>query len=143
MKNITVVFLFFFTLLFSYHSYAQDILKSSDLSTVKVANLSDADIAKIKAQLQSNHMTIEQAEPMALSKGMSAAEFAKLKERLNSLSTGSLNNKAAGNTTGKTNNSGRVLDKITNNKVKDSVNAMIFGSELFDNPTLNFEPDSN
>lgn len=143
MKNITVVFLFFFTLLFSYHSYAQDILKSSDLSTVKVANLSDADIAKIKAQLQSNHMTIGQAEPMALSKGMSAAEFAKLKERLNSLSTGSLNNKAAGNTTGKTNNSGRVLDKITNNKVKDSVNAMIFGSELFDNPTLNFEPDSN
>ncbi|MBD0726663.1 sugar transporter [Flavobacterium sp. L1I52] len=143
MKNITVVFLFFFTLLLSYHSHAQDILKSSDLSTVKVANLSDADIAKIKAQLQSNHMTIEQAEPMALSKGMSAAEFAKLKERLNSLSTGSLNNKAAGNTTGKTNNSGRVLDKIANNKVKDSVNAMIFGSELFDNPTLNFEPDSN
>ena len=143
MKKITAIFLFFFTLLFSYHSYAQDILKSSDLSTVKVANLSDADIAKIKAQLQSNHMTIEQAEPMVLSKGMSAAEFAKLKERLNSLSTGSLNNKAAGNTTAKTNNSGRVLDKITNNKVKDSVNAMIFGSELFDNPTLNFEPDSN
>ncbi|KQB44185.1 Periplasmic protein involved in polysaccharide export [Flavobacterium daejeonense] len=143
MKKITAVLLLFFTLLLSYQSHAQDILKSSDLSTVKVANLSDADIAKIKAQLQSNHMTIEQAEPMALSKGMSAAEFAKLKERLNSLSTGSLNNKAAGNTTGKTNNSGRVLDKITNNKVKDSVNAMIFGSELFDNPTLNFEPDSN
>ncbi|WP_026714536.1 SLBB domain-containing protein [Flavobacterium daejeonense] len=143
MKNIKLVFVFFFTLLLSYHSYAQDILKSNDLSTVKVANLSDADIAKIKAQLQSNNMTIEQAEPMALSKGMSAAEFAKLKERLNSLSTGSLNNKAAGNTTGKTNNSGRILDKIANNKVKDSVNAMIFGSELFDNPTLNFEPDSN
>ena len=44
--------------------------------------MSDSDIAKIKAQLQTNNVTIEQAEPMALAKGMSASEFAKLKETL-------------------------------------------------------------
>jgi protein involved in polysaccharide export with SLBB domain len=36
---------------------------------------------------------------------------------------------------------GRKQEKIKNEKIKDSLNALIFGSELFDNPTLNFEPD--
>ena len=35
----------------------------------------------------------------------------------------------------------RKQEKIVNTKVKDSINALIFGSELFDNPTLNFEPN--
>ena len=32
---------------------------------------------------------------------------------------------------------GRNQEKIKNEKIKDSLNALIFGSELFDNPTLN------
>ncbi|GGA63374.1 capsule polysaccharide transporter [Flavobacterium palustre] len=143
MKKITAVFLFFFTFLFSYQSHAQDILKSNDLSTVKVDYLSDTDIAKIKAQLQSNNMTIEQAEPMALSKGMSVTEFAKLKARLNGASGTASTTKNTDSSNGKGTNSGRTQEKIVNKKVKDTVNALIFGSELFDNPTLNFEPDSN
>ncbi|MDZ4330556.1 MAG: SLBB domain-containing protein, partial [Flavobacterium sp.] len=35
----------------------------------------------------------------------------------------------------------RKQEKIVNTKVKDTINALIFGSELFDNPTLNFEPN--
>ena len=143
MKKITAVFLFFFTFLLSYQSHAQDLLKSNDLSTVKVDYLSDTDIAKIKAQLQSNNMTIEQAEPMALSKGMSATEFAKLKARLNGASGTASATKNTDSSFGKGTNSGRTQEKIVNKKVKDTVNALIFGSELFDNPTLNFEPDSN
>jgi hypothetical protein len=46
---------------------AQDLLGSS-LSTLKVDNLSDADIMKIKTQLQANNATIDQVEPMALAK---------------------------------------------------------------------------
>ncbi len=61
---------------------AQDIFKSNNLSGVNVDNLSNSDIQKIKAQLKSNEMSIDQAEPIVLSKGMSAAEFTKLKERL-------------------------------------------------------------
>jgi hypothetical protein len=61
---------------------AQDLLNSSDLSTLKVDSLSDADIAKIKTQLQANNSTVKQMESVALSKGMSLSEFAKLKVRL-------------------------------------------------------------
>jgi hypothetical protein len=37
---------------------AQDLLKSTDLSTLKVDYLSDSDIIKIKAQLLSNNLTV-------------------------------------------------------------------------------------
>jgi len=143
MKNITAFVLLFFTLLLSSQVNAQDLMKSSDLSTLKVDYLSDSDIAKIRTQLQSNNMTIEQAEPMALSKGMNATEFAKLKARVNEGTVSALNKKTNEKTTSNKKDSGRTQDKIVNNKVKDSINALIFGSELFDNPTLNFEPDSN
>lgn len=117
---------------------AQDLLKSTDLSTLKVDYLSDSDIAKIKAQLLSNNLTIEQAEPMALAKGMPASEFAKLKLRLDGdIKTSNLDKKEVV----KVKEVARTQEKIVNTKVKDTVNALIFGSQLFDNPTLNFEPD--
>ena len=117
---------------------AQDLLKSTDLSTLKVDYLTDGDVAKIKAQLQSNNMTIDQAEPLALAKGMSATEFAKLKARLGAQAT---NTETAKNGTASEGELSRKQDKIVNTKVKDTLNALIFGSELFDNPTLNFEPN--
>ena len=82
MKKILFVFVFVLGAFNTPFLLAQDLLKSQDLSTLKVDYLTDADIAKIKGQLQANNVTIEQAEPMALAKGMSAAEFAKLKTRL-------------------------------------------------------------
>jgi protein involved in polysaccharide export with SLBB domain len=121
---------------------AQDLLKGSDLSTLKVDYMSDGDIAKIKSQLQSNNTTIEQMEPLALSKGMSAAEFAKLKVRLNTATmaspTGVSNADVFDEKKGA---QGRQQEKIVNNKVKDTLNSLVFGSELFDNPDLNFEPN--
>ena len=76
---------------------AQDILKGNNLANVRVDQVSDADIAKLKAQLTAQGMTIEQAEPMAIAKGMSAAEFAKLKDRVNN---GAINSGAGSNKTG-------------------------------------------
>jgi len=121
---------------------AQDILKGTDLSTVKVDYLSDSDIAKIKTQLQNNNTTIEQVEPLVLAKGMSATEFAKLKVRLRSqfttAPTGVTNTDVFDEKKGEQT---RKQEKIVNKKVKDTLNSLIFGSELFDNPDLNFEPD--
>jgi protein involved in polysaccharide export with SLBB domain len=117
---------------------AQDLLRSNDLSTIKVDQLSDGDIAKIRAQLQSNNMTLEQAEPMALAKGMPQSEFAKLKARMGTPTA------IAGASISTDKEEGelkRKQEKIVNAKVKDSLNSRIFGSELFDTPTLNFEPD--
>ena len=135
----TVAFLFIlFVLLQSSTMIAQDLLGSSDLSTLKVDNLSDADIVKIKTQLQANNATIDQVEPMALAKGMSSTEFAKLKVRLAATATNSVIKKDADNSSGEY---GRTQEKIVNAKVKDGGNSLVFGSELFDNPTLNFEPN--
>ncbi len=138
MRKIITVTLLFIALFQSSTLLAQDLLKSTDLSTLKVDYLTDGDVAKIKAQLQSNNMTIEQAEPVALAKGMSATEFAKLKARLGAQPT---NTETAKNGTASEEELSRKQDKIVNNKVKDTINALIFGSELFDNPTLNFEPN--
>ncbi len=135
MKKIVTAIVLLIALFQSTTIQAQDLLKKTDLSTLNVDNLSANDIAKLKSQLQANNMTIEQAEPIALSKGMAAAEFAKLKQRVQSG-----NNNAPVNTT-KEKESFRKQDPIVNPKIKDSVNSLIFGSELFDNPSLNFEPN--
>lgn len=141
MKKIITVVLFLFVLFQSENLKAQDLLRGSDLSTLKVDYLTDADIAKIKTQLQNNNTTIDQVEPLAMAKGMSAAEFAKLKARLSSLSVSPTGVSNKDNFDESKEELTRKQDKIVNKKVKDTLNALIFGSELFDNPTLNFEPN--
>ncbi|MDN3671908.1 SLBB domain-containing protein [Flavobacterium branchiarum] len=148
MRKITAVLVLVFTFFVSINAAAQDILQSKDLSTVKVDYLSDSDINKIKSQLEAKGFTINDVEEVALSKGMSKAEFSKLKERLEQLSKKDSKNKDSKDKDLEGNDNknkkpefGRKQQEIINNKIKDSVNALIFGSELFDNPTLNFEPD--
>lgn len=144
MRKIIAALLLLFALFQTSNTLSQDLLKSTDLSTLKVDYLSDSDIAKIKTQLQANNVTIEQAEPIALAKGMPAAEFAKLKERLAMPATKTelvKNDYKEEDGTEKEDAFGRKQEKIVNTKVKDTINALIFGSELFDNPTLNFEPN--
>ena len=87
MKKLLFIAFLFTILLQSTGASAQDLLKGQDLSTLKVDYLSDTDLAKIRTQLESNKLTIEQAEQMALAKGMPANEFAKLKARLGMKST--------------------------------------------------------
>jgi protein involved in polysaccharide export with SLBB domain len=152
MKKVIATIVLFIALFQTSTLMAQDILKGNDLSTVRVDYLSDGDIAKIKSQLQSNNVTIDQAESMAMAKGMSATEFAKLKKRLALPSAGkatadksSTKQKKKKSDTedeeGDEEDSGRKQEKFENKKIKDSLNSLVFGSELFDNPTLNFEPN--
>ncbi|MDX6190131.1 SLBB domain-containing protein [Flavobacterium sp. Fl-318] len=141
MKKIIYVLTLFFVLLVSFNASAQDILKSRDLSTLKVDDLTDGDLANISAQLKSNNTTIEQVEAMALSKGMSQVEYDKLKMRLNGYSGKSDNTNDKPEIQVNKVGFGRQQEKIVNEKIKDTDNNLIFGSDLFDNPTLNFEPD--
>ncbi|EIA10225.1 SLBB domain-containing protein [Flavobacterium frigoris] len=142
MKKIVIVALILLALFQSSTVVAQDLLKSGDLSTLKVDYLSDSDVLKLKTQMQNNNVSIEQAELMALAKGMSATEFAKLKLRLSSNDTTSTPDKKDDMKEGEDSlELSRKLEKIVNTKIKDSVNALVFGSQLFDNPTLNFEPN--
>ncbi|BFM42319.1 SLBB domain-containing protein [Flavobacterium sp. CFS9] len=153
MKKIIYVLALFFILLASFNANAQDIIKSKDLSTVKVDYLSDDEIGKIVAQLKSNNATINDVQSMALSKGMSQSEFDKLRTRVTEYEKKNGKDKDKNskdkdkkkddksNEFDKDSEFGRKQEKIRNEKIKDSLNALIFGSELFDNPTLNFEPD--
>lgn len=130
---------------------AQDLLKGKDLSQVRVDQLSDADIAKLKTQLTSAGMTIDQAEQAALAKGMSAAEFAKLKRRLET--GGNVNKEGVGKLKSKTDtdklsaekqdNSSDSLDteKYKEKPPKPLIDPLIFGSELYTTVSPSFEPN--
>ena len=134
MRRIIPAVFLLFAFFQSYTLMGQDFLKSNDLSTVKVDNLSEADITKIKTQLQVNNISYGQAESLALAKGMSAAEVAKLKIRLGvTVPPNTVSDKTA--------DQARTQEVIVNNKVKDQQSGPVFGSELFDNPALNFEPN--
>ena len=83
--RLTYLFLLFGLLLCTQSLFAQDLLKGKDLSQIKVELLSEGDIAKLQAQLNSSGMSIDQAAQLAATKGMPSAEIAKLKQRLQSI----------------------------------------------------------
>ena len=144
MKKLLSFTFLFFALVQSTGVEAQDLLNSANLSAINVDFLSDIEIQKIRTQLASNKITIEEAEPIALAKGLPAAEFEKLKARLGAPTK--LTTTGGGESDVKEDSfSGKSLreqEKIENKKkVKDSINNLVFGSDLFEKPTLNFEPN--
>lgn len=150
--SIHTFFLLFISIFLSVqHLYAQDLLKGKDLSQVRVDQLSDADISKLKTQLTSSGMTIDQAEQAALAKGMSAVEFAKLKKRVEALGTdnkegvGKLRSKTDLNqpSAEKQDNSSDSLDKekYKEKPPKPLIDPLIFGSELYTTVSPSFEPN--
>jgi protein involved in polysaccharide export with SLBB domain len=123
---------------------AQSILQGNNLRSVQVDQLSDTDIKNIKAELRKNNTTLEVLEPLILQKGMSLAEFNKLKTRVNKAvdapSSRDIDEIRNEDNLKNTNKKGLKSPKIENIKIKDST-SLVFGSQLFDNPTLNFEPN--
>lgn len=119
---------------FSTFSFGQEFLKGSDLSQVRAAQFSEAQIAQIGKELKANQMTIEQAEPLALAKGMSASEFTQLKVRLQSNTVVPTEVKEEQKKGAGTTQEGSILA---------AKNAVVFGSELFTSKSLSFEPNQN
>lgn len=131
MKRILFVcILSFFTAI----SFGQEFLKGKDLSQIKAAQFSDAEIAQIGKELKANQMTIEQAEPLALAKGMSATEFMQLKIRLQS-------NTVVPNEIKEEQKKSKTT--VQEGSILATKNSIIFGSELFTTKSLSFEPNQN
>lgn len=121
---------------------AQDILKQNDLSQVKVDQLSDAQITQLQQQLQSSGYTLDQAAQLAMAKGMPASEVAKLKDRLNKQVPGSSSSKT--DSTGKKNTRKDKYDDLKKDSAyRTFIDPKIFGSELFNNSTLTFNPNNS
>jgi protein involved in polysaccharide export with SLBB domain len=132
MKRIFLVSCF---TLFTLFSFGQEFLKGKDLSQIKAAQFSEAEIAQIGKELKANQMTLEQAEPLALAKGMSATEFMQLKVRLQSNTTVPTEVKEEQK---------KPAAIITQDgSVLASKNVAVFGSELFTSKSLSFEPNQN
>lgn len=131
MKRILLVC---FLSLFTTIALGQEFLKGKDLSQVRAAQFSEAEIAQIGKELKANQMTLEQAEPLALAKGMSASEFTQLKVRLQSNTVVPTEVKEEQKKPTATMQEGSVLA---------TKNAVIFGSELFTTKSLTFEPNQN
>ena len=109
-----------------------NLLAGKDLTTLKVDALSDSEIEKIQAQLKKSGATIEMLESQAIAKGMSPAEFAKLKARL---SSGTGIKKASPLTKRTVNNSDTKIKDTAEQYsfITSSINPLIYGYELFAN----------
>ena len=115
----------------SIQSNAQNLLSGKDLSTIKVDALTDAEIAQIQAQIKQAGVSIDMLESQAIAKGMSPAEFAKLKARLASSKTGT---KAGSPLIKKTLSKKPIYEKDSTLKTyENKINPLIYGSELFAN----------
>ncbi|MBC7650954.1 MAG: SLBB domain-containing protein, partial [Deinococcales bacterium] len=136
----TLLLLVFFIFL-QFNVKAQDILNGKDLSTLKIDDISDADIAKLKQQLQQSGLSESQAEQLALQKGLPPSEIIKLRSRLagNSALAPIKNKTTTGKPIGRTVDSSGMNSNTDNTEIK--LRNTIFGSELFSNNKLIFEPN--
>ena len=134
MKKITFALITLASILFS-NSYSQDLFNSNNLSTVNVDKLTDDQIDQVKSQLANKGENIDQVKPLVISKGMSEIEFNKLKTRINTVKDSEVKN---------TSPTIQPDKKEVQSIIQETspTNPFIFGSELFTNPSLNFEPNN-
>ena len=125
-------------LVFSASAQSSNLLSSKDLSTFKVDALTDAEIAQLQQQLKQAGLTIDQVEQQAMAKGMSSAEFAKLRAKLSSTVLSNTNksplNKLETKTTTNNKLNANRADTLETVPTK-KINPLIYGSELFANST--------
>src|SRR3954453_14135784 len=74
-----------FFLLISKSSFSQDIFRNNNLREIKVDQISDNDILKYMQQLKAMGITQQQAEQIAISRGMPVSEIQKLRQRIQKL----------------------------------------------------------
>lgn len=141
MRSVILFFCLLFSVTLSAQSSLQELMNSKDLSAFKVDMLSDEDIAKYKNLLLSSGMSESQAEQLALQRGLPSNEILKLKARLGNTSTSS----SKGSTTTNKNSTSRGVSldsmNVSNKASTKPLEDEIFGSDLFNNPEIRFEPD--
>ena len=122
--------------------HAQEFLKSKDLSTFKVDMLTDEDILKYKQQLQQSGVSETQAEQLAIQKGLPSSEILKLRARVSKIeSTISSNNSKKNDNMSLSRSYDSTNIQSFEYKKKNDKELSVFGSELFTNTNLTFEPN--
>jgi len=135
-----IVFISVFILIAIQSNYIlgqKSFLNTANLSQLKVEQLSTQQILEIKGEMDRNNTSFEVMEKIALAKGMSSANFSLLKNRIETEAPKT--NVELGS---KIVNEPIELDIESQNNPKEFA-SKIFGSEIFSNPSLSFEPNSN
>jgi protein involved in polysaccharide export with SLBB domain len=133
-------------------------MSQSQMSQIKVDNLSDDQIRQLVAQMKKNNITYSQIDDYAAQRGIPDAEVAKLKTRITQLnldkeltSKGNANDIFSQDSTGRQYSDRsdtiyywrekykRIKDK--EDFEKEQRRRKIFGTELFSNQNLTFEPN--
>lgn len=145
-RTITAI-LFLFAVLITQTAYSQ-----SNYSDVKVDDLSDAQIRQLIQRAESVGYNDAQLEQMAKAQGMKPEEVVKLRARVEEIRKAGGSSNAAGERASDTEFKGR---QVEGGIVKDDTTARdqrpvnvfqdlrpkIFGSELFANSNISFEPN--
>ncbi len=119
-------------------AFAQEFLKEKDLSSFKATDLSETQLIQIQDELKAKQMTLDQVESVALAKGISQEEFAKLKSRIQNLPQDNSNYFK------QKKYDEQDYDKNTDKVIKlDRRKPQVYGSELFISKSLSFEPNQN
>ena len=133
-------------LIIPFYSYSQS---SDDLSNVKVEELTEDQIRKFIAEFDKLGIKENQIDELARSRGMDAVEIVKLKERIKLFGKG-FNTAQGDRKTDRIYSDGRVQDSISRlekqpvgdlNTVFGQLKARNFGSSVFSNSRITFEPN--
>lgn len=154
MQNKITLLLLFFILQFSVVALAQ-----TDYSAIKVDNLTDAQVLQILRQAENGGVnTFEKFQNLALQKGMKQEEISKFKLRAEKLNPGKYNSTVNPLNTNNSKNTNLIdpklnelnlkgeeedLNKRKKRFQKDLTDTLpkIFGSDLFQNTEMTFEPN--
>jgi protein involved in polysaccharide export with SLBB domain len=119
----------------SFLSFSQGI-SPNEIKNMKVNELSNAEVLKIKNEMNSKNMSMNALENLAIANGMSASDFSILKNRIENVAPEvNESNVEAGVT---------IAEKPIELDEKSAIaKSSIFGSEIFTNTSLSFEPNSN
>ena len=142
-KIVGVILLFCFTVCYVNLFGQQKSLSIQNIAQVRVDDLSDEQIKQFITEYKSNGYSFSQVEKMAIQNKMPRAELQKLQQRIEKLES------KMGATT-------QVFDRVVSEDAKDDANTKntnselqkdqlitnkVFGSELFNNKNLTFEPN--
>ncbi|MEX2428328.1 MAG: SLBB domain-containing protein [Bacteroidales bacterium] len=128
--------------------FGQSDIGSSDLSKVKVEELSNSQIRQIMQRAEQSGMTESQMNAALLTRGMSPAELQKLEKRLNSMRAGQTSIEVADRNREVSSSAGQEdifssISEASSPARPTGPARRIFGYEIFRNENLTFEPSLN
>ena len=136
---------FFITLLLTTFVFNSSLLAQQSYVDVKVDQLSDAQILQMIKQAESIGYTEAQLEQMAAARGMKTDEVQKLRARVTKLRSSGTTATQTNTTTATGREYSETTDggSVTNEKevTDQEVAPKVFGSELFKNGSITFEPN--